>query len=94
MVVSRRKQKQVERTFQKNRFYNVPKKIKLRRGDSAVLSLKETRIELSHIGRFKRLLKRMIKKRRKKSNRRGGRGHVEKQIVRVSVPRRFKSRRI
>lgn len=56
------KTKQVERTFQKNRFFTAPKKIKFRLGDSIIISLKETRIELLHIGRMKRLFKKTLTK--------------------------------
>ena len=55
--------KQIERTFQKNRFFNKPKKIKLKLGDSALISLKESRIELSILGRMKRFLKKLMSKR-------------------------------
>ena len=65
MVNFKRKQKikQVERTFQKNRFFSDPKTIKFRLGDSALINLKETRIELLHIGKIKRLLRKTLMKR-------------------------------
>lgn len=65
MVIFRRKNKnkQVERTFQKNRFFSVPKKINFKLGDSLIISLKEARIELLHIGKMKRLLRKLLTKR-------------------------------
>lgn len=68
MVIFKRKNnkhKQVERTFQKNRFYSVPKTIKFRLGEAALISLKEARLELVNIGKIKRLLKRTITRRDK-----------------------------
>lgn len=59
------KQKQVDRTFQKNRFFSAPKKIRFKLGDSLVITSKETRMELVQIKRIKRLLKKsLIKKTR------------------------------
>ena len=65
MVIFKKKKKIIDRTFQKNRFFNAPKEIKLRLGDSALINLKETRLELLHIGRIKRYLRKLMAKKNK-----------------------------
>lgn len=55
-----------ERRFQKNRFFQKPKNIKLTFGDSGLITLQEGFIELIHLTLFKKYLKFFLKK--KKSN--------------------------
>jgi hypothetical protein len=55
-----------ERHFQKNRFFQNPKKIKLTYGDSGLITSREGLIELVHLNLFKKYLKYFLRK--KKSN--------------------------
>jgi hypothetical protein len=83
MVIFRRKlkPKQVERTFQKNRFFNKLKELKLKVGSAALICSKESRMELSQIKRIKHCLKRLVKKRRRgKSKVKRGARSIRKKI--------------
>lgn len=55
-----------ERRYQKNRFFQNPKTIKLTYGDSGLITSNEGFIELIHLNLFKKYLKYCLKK--KKSN--------------------------
>lgn len=55
-----------DRRYQKNRFFQNPKLIKLTYGDSGLVVLNEGFIELVHLNLFKKYLKYFFKK--KKSN--------------------------
>jgi hypothetical protein len=55
-----------ERRFQKNRYFQKPKNIKITFGDSGLITLNEGYIELVHLSFFKKFLKNFINK--KKSN--------------------------
>lgn len=55
-----------ERRFQKNRFFQNPKNIKLTFGDAGIITLREGLIELVHLNLFKKYLKYFLRK--KKSN--------------------------
>ena len=65
-MVSIKNKKINERCFQKNRFFQNPKKIKLTFGDAGLITSKEGFIELVHLNLFKKYLKYFLRK--KKSN--------------------------
>lgn len=62
------KKKLDERKYQKNRFFNNPKNIKINFGDAAIVNLKEGRLELIQINGVKKFLKKLIKKKNQKLN--------------------------
>lgn len=67
MVNLNTKKKKIESKLQKNRFFKNPKNIKLTFGESAIINLKEGRLELIQINSIRRVLKRLLKKTRKRT---------------------------
>jgi hypothetical protein len=53
-----------EKRFQKNRFFQNPKNIKLTFGDAGLVTSREGFIELVHLNLFKKYLKYFLKKRK------------------------------
>ena len=53
-----------ERRFQKNRFFQNPKSIKLTFGDSGLITSREGLIELIHLTLFKKYLKYFLRKKK------------------------------
>lgn len=62
MVVLKKKKEFSEKKLQKNRFFKNPKNIKIMFGDSALINMKEGRLELIQINSVKKFLKKMVRK--------------------------------